>query len=186
MNLEATSVSRISVLFTSLLIGNCSARNWSTVVDPSIYASVAIDPYFVQHVTENDPFVFPEKVQLISSAAPFQHIDQDTPSLAPAIATLEPTTRDEMVLDNGGCALDHYLYKVKMHDKWGDGWDQTTLKIFEMPSFVDGEQYDEDGNPIPTVGENNETHTFRASAYVRKSRQETISDREPKLLFEGS
>ena len=163
---------KIPVLTLSLILRSCDARSWVQLIDPATLASGAFDPYKVEHSIEKDPFVFTEAYTFPTQAPSLERYEvQDTespPTSSPSVATAAPTTRDENVLGNGGCAFGKYLYKVRMHDSWGDGWDKTTLTILQFPSEDPGSEQ----HPIVFHQDNN---TVTMSQRVEMNPHDPIS-----------
>jgi hypothetical protein len=179
---------QVMLFLIAFLLQQCAARTWVTVVDPTIYASAAFDPYRAEHITESSPFFFPTEP---STTNPFLNVfngegegTNSSPTRAPAMSTPAPTARDEKVLDNGGCGMDEYLYKVRMHDIWGDGWDKTSLKIFQNASK---EQAGENaGEESLTVQNNNETDTISEMIEMNDMPNRTQDEGVLELIFEGT
>lgn len=145
----------------------CSARTWVNLVDPTIYAAALHDPYRAEHILEKDPFDYDDSVT-----------SEETVNTAPTVA---PTRRDEMVLENGGCPMDQFLYRVRLHDRWGDGWENVPIRILEMPHETSTESLHEEFE-----GEHNATHIYSTESAVKKTSKLVQSSSSPVIVFEDS
>lgn len=119
-------------------------RQWQSIVDYNIDRKSNIDGRRYQLKIEADPFFFPQDIvdeDIITDAPQANVWVTLSPTLAPSSLpsdspSLTPTAWD--IDKNGGCRSGHDLYEVHMYDSWGDGWDQTMVKIIGI----------EDQNPI--------------------------------------
>lgn len=125
----------VVVLSIAWPISVVDGRHWRTIIDHNIEIKSNIDGRRYQLTIEADPFFFPQDkndedgiteapqadawVTLSPTPAP-SSMPSDGPSLAPTVWDIDM---------NGGCRLGHDLYEVHMYDSWGDGWDQTIIKI---------------------------------------------------------
>ncbi len=145
----------------------CSARTWVDVVDPTIYAAALRDAYSAELILEKDPFDYDDS-----------GTSEETVKAAP---TMAPTRRDEMLLENGGCPMDQFLYRVRLHDRWGDGWENVPIRILEMPRATSG------GAVLKEfTGEHNATHIFSTETAVKTSKLRQSSSSSPVVIFEDS
>jgi hypothetical protein len=146
----------------------CSARAWVDVVDPSIYAAALRDAYRADLILEKNPFDYDDS-----------ETSEEVINTAP---TMAPTRRDEMLLENGGCPMDQFLYRVRLHDRWGDGWENVPIRILEMPHATSGGAVLEE-----FTGEHNATHIFSTETAVKKSAKlGQSSSAPPVVIFEDS
>jgi hypothetical protein len=187
-------------ILLSLVVSESDARTWLQVVDPTIFVKASYDAYQGLQSVERNPFTYTEA---FPTRAPvrdgFQEIFQETdtfedgttvnitknesipPSAAPIAMTNTPapTARYENVAENGGCSTGQYLYMIRMQDMWGDGWDETTLKIVQLPSLRGGEF------PV-IVQRGNHTDTLSQEVNIDPT-DSTYSDAaSTKILFEGA
>ena len=145
----------------------CSGRTWVNLVDPTIYAAALHDPYRVEHILEQDPFGYDDSSE-----------SEEKVNTAP---TMAPTRRDEMVLENGGCSMDQFLYRIRLNDRWGDGWENVPIRILEMPHETSSESIHEEFE-----GEYNATHVYSTETAVKKTSKLRQSSSSPVVIFEDS
>lgn len=145
----------------------CAARTWVNLVDPAIYAAATHDPYRVGNILEIDPFGYKDSIS-----------SEEKVNTAP---TMAPTRRDEMVLENGGCPMDQFLYRIRLHDRWGDGWQNVPIRILEMPHEESTEAIHEE-----FTGEHNATHIYSTKTALKKTSKLRQSSSTPVIIFEDS
>lgn len=73
---------------------------------------------------ERDPFHYFSGQATAPSATPVQ---------VPQVPTQAPSARYDFIVGNGGCSVGTHLFEIRMTDTWGDGWDKTSLKIYQLP-----------------------------------------------------
>lgn len=155
------------VALSAFQFERCHGRTWVGLVDPSIYASALQDPNKARFKVENDPFVFPATT---ATSAPFPPvIVEDWLNVTTnTTETIGPSDLGDVEF----CRSNEYLYRIRMYDSWGDGWDGTSMKIREI--LLSGGE----SNHV-----SNETWTNDVHIYTR-----TVALRNvvPSLIFEGS
>lgn len=157
---------QLLLTIAATVLSGSSARTWVNLVDPTIFASAMKDPYRVEHILERDPFDYEDSVTA-----------EEKVDTSP---TMAPTRRDEMVLENGGCPMDQFLYRVRLHDRWGDGWQNVPIRILEMPNGKQNETIHEEFE-----GEHNATHVYSSETVLNKAAKLRQS-RSPVIIFEDS
>lgn len=110
-------------LFGSLICPTVQARTWTDIVSAEIYESAPHDPNRIKFKMERDPLAPPT----IAPTSPPSTETPVEPTLAPSAA---PTARWEHDTGNGGCPVGFILHEIRMHDVYGDGWDNTFLQIY--------------------------------------------------------
>lgn len=199
----------VSVSITFALKG-CDARSWSDLVNPAVCESGSFDPYKIEYAIEEDPFS-------VSAPAPAplpaedvfigtEDVDRDdegsdteanedgtsaskTPSVAPAVSSESPTQRDENAVKNGGCESGEHLFRVRMHDRWGDGWDKSAIKILEIPSKNKETSFQDDTETPPIITEDDNTLIMSSEVKVSQHHMRDYDQLpiwEERLIFKGS
>ena len=122
-------------------------------------------------------------------------VPSDWPSLAPSYngPTMQPTKRESNVDGNGGCNPGSSLYRVNMHDTWGDGWDGTVLKIVgvqdqdeadrPLQSTITTTHTEANGGAVVTVSETIELHPEDLGQ--QHSQEAAVTVDALGLVFEG-
>lgn len=166
----------VFVVSFSVWLPQCAARTWLDVVDPSIYASSSLDRYRIEYFTETDPFGVPAAAPSREPTAAIIEAPQEGLTPSPSLA---PTSRYDNLV---GCSVGEYLYELKMHDSWGDGWDSTVIKITQMAMEEEPEEL-ASGFTVET-SDDNSTVTI---SHVTDVYQNTTEDKfEPEVnIFNG-
>jgi len=170
-----------SCCVSMLAVRVCEGRTWHDVVDASIYLASAIDIGRLERALERDPFDFSSVPTTTTTTAPNTDTESETEDDAndnddngsnnnssknknnngngnnQRTPTFAPSARYDFIVGNGGCPVGKSLYEVRMTDAWGDGWDESRLRIVER---VAAPQVDEgltitadDGSQTVTVSE---------------------------------
>jgi len=115
---ELTMLKRLAVSLLGLASTAhvCCGRQWTDIVDPSVYIASLIDWNRVEDALEQDPFYYE---------------DAKTFATWPPEKTKRPVQQNEIPT----CESGRQLYKIHMEDSWGDGWGGTFMRILELPSF---------------------------------------------------
>jgi hypothetical protein len=161
------------VAASSILVPECEARTWMDVVDPSIRESSSLDVYRMEFYLEEDPFAFPTAAPTWDPSEPTEPEDDasndaDGVSSSPSVS---PTARYDNVNGNGGCSIGEYLYELRMYDSWGDGWDDSVIKITQMATE---EATQDDLSEFEDSNEDNSTITLSQMIEMHGDSQETI------------
>lgn len=160
-----------TIALLGLSIQYSEARQWTDLIDKSIYLQPQLDTSRYQLKIELDPFFDTEGEDYGASVPTAQPVTSnwigksesptmspsvmpsDAPSSTPTAPTAAPTTREENIDGNGGCQEGTVLYRVNMYDAWGDGWDSTT-KV-SITGVLDQDSTQISGNTVTR------THTTR-------------------------
>jgi hypothetical protein len=121
------------VVAASSFVAECEARTWIDVVNPSVFVAANLDVYRMEFFLEDDPLAFPSSAPTWeptgSSDSKENTVDDGGASSSPSAS---PTARYDNVEGYGGCPVGEYLYELEMLDSWGDGWDDSVIKIMQM------------------------------------------------------
>jgi hypothetical protein len=121
------------IVAASSFVAECEARTWIDVVNPSVFVASNLDVYRMEFFLEEDPLAFPSSAPTRDPSGSSEPEDNTLvdggASSSPSAA---PTARYDNVAGYGGCPIGEYLYELQMFDSWGDGWDDSVIKITQM------------------------------------------------------
>lgn len=169
---------RLPSLVLLLAFRCCDGRSWVDVVDPAIFLASAIDIGRLENALEKDPFAFSqpattaptEEVILVEEAVNTDNDEDEEEEeennkkqQQATTPTSAPTARYENIVGNGGCLVGTHLYEIRMTDAWGDGWDETEMRIVErmQQNQQQGQAVGEDGEEL--IVSDPETNTVSVS-----------------------
>lgn len=128
----------LAALLLAAALPYSTGRSWETIVDSAIYLASAVDYGRVEKSLERDPFDFTEahhathaptntpSIPTVEAAEEFPTRVSLEPSESP---TMSPTARYQNIVGNGGCPVGKSLFEIRLFDSWGDGWDDTFMRI---------------------------------------------------------
>mmetsp|Transcript_27665 Transcript_27665/g.60925 ORF Transcript_27665/g.60925 Transcript_27665/m.60925 type:complete len:380 (-) Transcript_27665:2049-3188(-) len=143
MKNQIHGTSRVHFALLLLFFGSSrvQCRQWQSIVNHDIIRKSNIDSRRYELEIEFDPFFYPgdkspTEIPTETPQAPTPQASKVwttvSPTMSPSVVptdgpSMQPTEFD--IERNGGCRNGLKLYEVHMMDKWGDGWEGTSITI---------------------------------------------------------